>query len=55
MKADDLLDGLEHIDPQLVHQADKPPQKTPHRRPLWMGLTAVGGAGNTPLTIFVCS
>lgn len=41
MKADDLLDGLEHIDPQLVHQADKPPQKTPHRRPLWMGLTAV--------------
>ena len=24
MKADDLLDGLEHIDPQLVHQADTP-------------------------------
>ena len=44
MKADDLLDGLEHIDPQLVAQADKPPQKTPHRRPLWMGLTAVAAA-----------
>lgn len=44
MKADDLLDSLEHIDPQLVHQADKPPQKTPRRRPLWMGLTAVAAA-----------
>lgn len=44
MKADELLDSLEHIDPQLVHQADKPPQKTPRRRPLWMGLTAVAAA-----------
>ena len=34
MKADELLDSLEHIDPQLVHQADKPPQKAPRRRPL---------------------
>lgn len=61
MKADDLLDGLEHIDPQLVAQADKPPQKTPHRHPLWMGLTAVAAAaaivigivlwpGGSPLT-----
>ena len=44
MKADDLLDSLEHVDPELVAQADKPPQKAPHRRPLWMGLTAVAAA-----------
>ena len=48
MKADDLLDSLEHVDPELVAQADKPPQKAPHRRPLWMGLTAVGGGGARP-------
>ena len=61
MKADDLLDSLEHVDPELVAQADKPPQKAPHRRPLWMGLTAVAAAaaivigivlwpGGSPLT-----
>ena len=44
MKADDLLDSLEHVDPELVAQADKPPQKAPHHRPLWMGLTAVAAA-----------
>ena len=61
MKADELLDSLEHVDPELVAQADKPPQKAPHRRPLWMGLTAVAAAaaivigivlwpGGSPLT-----
>ena len=61
MKADDLLDSLEHVDPQLVAQADRPPEKKPARRPLWMGLTAVAAAaavligivlwpGGSPLT-----
>lgn len=43
MKADDLLDSLEHVEPELVARADKSPKKKP-RRPLWMGLTAVAAA-----------
>lgn len=43
MKADDLLDSLEHVEPALVARADKSPEKKP-RRPLWMGLTAVAAA-----------
>ena len=61
MKADQLLDSLEHVDPELITQAAKTPGKKPNRRPLWMGGTAVAAAaaivigivlwpGSSPLT-----